>query len=127
MPATPVPAQDFAGYLRGFTEEMTAGEEDPAAVVDRYHTPDITWVSDGTALDRDRLVAHVGPARRNARTVAVEVHDVVVSGERVAARYTLRATLRKGRQVEIDTHLFGTLAPDGRLSRVDQITRTLPG
>jgi len=29
--------------------------------------------------------------------------------------------------VEIDTHLLGTLAPDGRLSRVDQITRTLPG
>ena len=64
---------------------MTAGDEDPAAVVDLYHAPDIRWVSDGTALDRDRLVAHM------------------------------------------DAHLFGTLAADGRLRRVDRITRTLPG
>jgi ketosteroid isomerase-like protein len=127
MSATPVPAEDFAGYLRGYTAEMTAGDEDPAAVVDRYHAPDIRWVSDGNALDRDRLVAHVGPARRNARSVHVEVHDVVVSGDRVAARYTLRATLRKGRELTMDAHLFGTLAADGRLRRVDQITRTLPG
>jgi hypothetical protein len=123
----PVPGADFAGYLRGYTAEMTAGDEDPAAVVDRYHTPDITWVSDGTVLDRDRLVAHVGPARHNVRAVRVEVHDVVVSGERVAARYSLHATLRKGRELAMDVHLFGALAADGRLRRVDQITRTLPG
>jgi hypothetical protein len=127
MSITPSPAQDFAGYLRGYTEEMTAGDEDPAAVVDRYHTPDIEWISDGTRLDRNRLVAHIGPTRRNARSVRVDVHDVVVAGERVAARYTVRAILRKGRELEIDAHLFGTLARDGRLSRVDQITRTVPG
>jgi hypothetical protein len=54
------------------------------------------------------------------------VHDVVVAGERLAARYTLLATLRKGRELQIESHLFGTLAPDGRLSRVHQVTRTLP-
>ena len=127
MSPTPTPAQDFAGYLRRYTEELTGGDDDPAAVVDRYHTADITWVSDGTHLDRDRLVAHVGPVRRNARSVRVEVHDVVVAGERVAARYTVRAERRRGRPLEIDVHLFGTLARDGRLRRVDQITRTLPG
>lgn len=126
MPTDPVPADDFGAYLRTYTEQMTSSDEEPAAVVDRYHTPDIEWVSDGNRLDRDRLVAHVGPARKNARSVQVDVHDVVVAGERVAARYTLRATLRKGQEVEIDSHLFGTLAPDGRLRRVDQITRTLP-
>ena len=127
MPATPVPADDFAGFLRGYTAEMTSGDEDPAVVVDRYHTPDVEWVSDGNRLDRERLVGHIGPARRNARSVRVEVHDVVVSGARVAARYTLHATLRKGRELTIDAHLFGALATDGRLRRVDQITRTLPG
>ncbi|WP_214407163.1 nuclear transport factor 2 family protein [Pseudonocardia lacus] len=127
MPTAPVPADDFAGYLRAYTAEVTSGDDDPAAVVDRYHAPDIQWVSDGTALDRDRLVAHVRPARHNARSVRVDVHDVVVSGDRVAARYTLRATLRKGRELAMDAQLFGTLAADGRLRRVDQITRTLPG
>src|SRR5688572_20540012 len=105
---------------------MVVGDEEPALVVDRYHTPDIEWISDGNRLDRNRLVAHVGPARRNARSFRVDVHEVVTAGERVAARYTVRAVLRKGRHVEIDNYLFGTLAVDGRLRRVDQITRTVP-
>jgi hypothetical protein len=126
MNLVPLPGVDFAGYLCIYTDQMVVGDEEPAAVVDRYHTPDIEWISDGNRLDRARLIAHVAPVRRNACSASVDVHEVVVAGERLAARYTLRATLRRGREVEIDSYLFGTLAADGRLRRVDQITRTLP-
>src|SRR4051794_2469587 len=122
----PLPADDFAAYLRTYATEMVSGDADPSTVVDRYHTPDVEWVSDGNRLDRDRLVAHIAPIRRNARDVRVDVHEVVTAGEHLAARYTLHATMRKGSRVEIDSYLFGTLATDGRLRRVDQITRTLP-
>jgi hypothetical protein len=118
------PREDFARYITAYVTEMAFGDEEPGTVLDRYHTPDIDWVTDGIHLDRDRLIAHATPARKNVTECAVEVHDTLVSGDRVAARYTLNAQLRKGNQSTTEIYLFGTLAPDGRLSRVDQITRT---
>lgn len=105
---------------------MGLGDDDPAAVLDRYHTPDLTWVNDGITLDRARLVAHGRPARRNVRSITVEVHDALVEGDRAAARYTLVAELRSGEVVRNDVYLFGRLAPDGRLRRIDQCTSPRP-
>lgn len=34
--------------------------------------------------------------------------------------------MRQGHTVNTDIHMFGTLAPDGRLVRVDQLTRNVP-
>lgn len=119
-----LPATDLAEYLRRYVREMAFGDDDPADVVDRYHTPDITWVSDGHPLDRAALAAHARPSRRNVTACQVEVHDALVDGDRAAARYTLTATLRTGRAVVTEIYLFGALAPDGRLRRVEQLTRT---
>jgi hypothetical protein len=118
------PAEDFARYLTAYVREMGLGSEDPADVLDRYHTAEIEWFTDGLRLDRERLIAHARPARRNAVSAEVDVHDVIVVGDRIAARYTLRATLRKGREVVTDIYSFARTAPDGRISRIDQITRT---
>jgi hypothetical protein len=52
-------------------------------------------------------------ARHNARDVRVDVHDALVAGDRVAARYTLRATMRKGREVEVEICMIGRVAPTG--------------
>lgn len=104
---------------------MGLSEDDPESVLDRYCTSDFEHWNDGVRLDRARLVAHARPARRNATAVRVDVHDAIVAGDRVAARYTLRANMRKGRVVEFEIGMFGRLAPDGRLRRIDQITRTI--
>lgn len=117
--------RDLATYLTSFVQEMAFSEEDPQVVLDRYHTPDIQWCTDGLRLDRERLVAHARPARRNATSCAVEVHEAVAAGDRFAVRYTLRATMRKGGGTVTDIHMFGRLAPDGRIRRVDQLTRTV--
>jgi hypothetical protein len=77
-------------------------------------------------LDRDRLLAHVRTGRRNATSVRVAVHDAVTEGERVAARYTLTAVMRKGAVVATEIYMFGRLAPDGRLRHVEQLTRIVP-
>ena len=122
----PLPADDLAGYLEGYPVEITFGDEPAETVFDRYHRPDLVWVNDGLALDRERLLAHVRPARKRAVGVDVEVLDALMEGDRVAARYVLTARMRKGRTLATEIHMFGRLAIDGRLSRVDQITRTLP-
>jgi hypothetical protein len=51
---------------------------------------------------------------------------VVVDGDRVAARYRLIATMRKGNVIATEIYLFGLLADDGRLRRATQITRMIP-
>lgn len=99
------------------------GDEDPGVVTDRYHTPDIEWHSDGICLDRARLIAHARPARKNAITGEVEVHDALVAGDRVAARYVLHTTMRTGHRLSHEVYLFGELAPDGRLRRIHSTTR----
>jgi hypothetical protein len=119
-----VPATDLAEYLRRYVHEMAFGDDDPGDVLDRYHTPDILWITDGRPLDRAALAAHAHPSRRNVTACRVDVHDALVDGDRAAARYTLTATTRTGREIVTDIHLFGVLAPDGRMRRVNQLTRT---
>ena len=121
LPRTP--GDDFIGYLTQYPHEITRGEEDPAAVFDRYHADDFVLRNDGVPLDRTRLLAHAQVARRNAMQVAVQVHDALTSGEQVAARYTLTAVMRKGRVFATEIHMFGQLTPDGRLRRVEQLSR----
>lgn len=57
------------------------------------------------------------------KQVHVDVHDALVMKERVAARYTLTAVMRRGQVIVTDIHMFGELAPDGRLQRVEQLSR----
>ncbi|MFG3441092.1 nuclear transport factor 2 family protein [Nonomuraea sp. NPDC047897] len=115
----------FHDFLTRLPRELGLGTEDAAQVVDRYYTPDITYRNDGVTLDRDRLIAHAAPARKNARELHLQVHDTVIQGERAAARYTLRVRTRKDKTLEIEVCLFATFAPDGRVRRVDSTTRTV--
>lgn len=122
MEPSPIPRDDLAAYLRSYVQEMAFGDEEPDVVLDRYHTPDIAWYSDGLHLDRARLAAHARPVRRTVTQCEVDVHETLVHGDRVAARYTLIA-LTHDRHLITEIHMFGRLAPDGRLRRVDQLTR----
>ncbi|WP_127506233.1 nuclear transport factor 2 family protein [Actinoplanes solisilvae] len=117
------PGDDLIGYLTRYPQELTFGDEDPAAVFGRYHTDDFVLRNDGVRLDRERLLAHVEVGRRNATQVNVEVHDALASGGQVAARYTLTAVMRRGQVITTEIHMFGQLAADGRLCRVEQLSR----
>lgn len=50
---------------------------------------------------------------------------MLVSGDRIAARWILRTRLRKGRTFAAEVYMFGHLAEDGRIRRIDQITKRL--
>lgn len=119
---------DVAAYLTGYPQEVTFGDEDAEMVFDRYHTADFVMCNDGMQLDRAKLLAHVRPARKRAKAVRVEVHEAVSTADRVAARYTLTAEMTSGNTIATEIYMFGRLSMDGRLHRVDQITRDVsPG
>ncbi|MEO3744416.1 nuclear transport factor 2 family protein [Plantactinospora sp. B5E13] len=120
------PRTDLTGYLLRYPEEAGLGEEDPATVLDRYHTPDYELINDGVLLDRKRLLDHIRPARKRATALRVEVEQALVDGDQVAARYRLIAELRKGGTISTEIYMFGELAADGRLRRAIQATRTIP-
>ncbi|MDG6108697.1 nuclear transport factor 2 family protein [Dactylosporangium aurantiacum] len=112
-------------YLKRYPQEIAFGDEDAGAVFDRYHTPGFVLHSDGLPLDRERLIAHARPARKRVASIGIDVHEVLDTGGRIAARYTLTAVMRKGATVTTEIFMFGELSDDGRLRRVDQMTRTV--
>ncbi|WP_350279556.1 nuclear transport factor 2 family protein [Kribbella sp. HUAS MG21] len=116
-------AREFvADFFESFTREVVAGG-DAEAVVDRYYTPDIEQVADGVTLDRQRLIDHLRPVRKNVVSCKYDVHEAIRTADRLAARFTIHAETRRGRTISTEVYLFGELAPDGRIRRTTQATR----
>lgn len=116
-------AQGLTELLTAFTVDIVHSRDDAETIVDRYHAPDVVQYSDGKRFERDQLIAHVHPVRKNLVDFRIELHDAVRDGDRVAARYTLHAEMRRGRRVRTEIHAFADFAEDGRLRRVHQLTR----
>ncbi|GGS15732.1 nuclear transport factor 2 family protein [Streptomyces parvus] len=115
-------------FIQGFFESLTARTvrgDDPESVMGRHYTADVVQVSDGVRLDRDRLLAHLRPVRRNVTSWRFDVREAVADGGRIAARLTVHARTRKGGETTIDVHLFAEFTDDGRMHRSHQLTRVL--
>ncbi|GAA1583231.1 hypothetical protein GCM10009678_77410 [Actinomadura kijaniata] len=114
----------LTAFIRDYPREMGLTDEDPEAILDRYLAPDFVFRNYGVPVDRRRMLGQARPARRNTLDVETEIHEMLLDGPRFAARYTTRPTTRKGGTLEIHVLMFGELAEDGRIRRVDQITHT---
>ena len=115
------PGRFIANFYTAFTEELVHSDEDPALVVDRYHTQDIVEIADGNLIDREKLIAHAKPLRSTRPSIRVEVHEAIAEGARIAARYTLHVRELK-RELAIEVHFFGEFASDGRMRRSHMLT-----
>lgn len=95
--------------------------------IDRYFAPDYRQYTDGEVVDRDGFTAHI--AALQARTVAgrIEVLEIVRQGNRIADRHEVTVTKRDGTTSRLEIYLFGELAEDGRLRRVNEVSRLLQG
>lgn len=116
---------DLTEFLTRYPEEMAFGDQDPGRILDRWFAPGFVFRNDGLALDRQRLIDHARPARRNARALHIEVHSKMLSGNGIAAHYTLTATMRTGHVIATEIYLVGRLAVDARITGIDQCTRIL--
>ncbi|WP_067170269.1 hypothetical protein [Microtetraspora niveoalba] len=125
--------RDLADFLITYTRDMAVSDEEPDAILDRYFVPDFEYCNDGLVIDRQRMIDHVRPVRKNVDKEVmtaddwsgVEIHEALVSGDRIAARWTLRTKLRKGKIFAAEIYMFGHLASDGRIRRIDQISKQL--
>ncbi|ATL31969.1 nuclear transport factor 2 family protein [Streptomyces formicae] len=102
-------------------------EEDAGEVIDRYYAPGFLQVSDGIVIDRDRLIKHIRPVKKSVAGGSYEVLEALVDGNRLAARFVIRAVTKQGKETENDVHMFCEMTDDGRFLRIDQITRSIKG
>lgn len=113
-------------FYSSFHEEVLACEGDFGPVVDRYFSSGFRQVSDGIVIDREKLIAHLRPVLKMVESGQCDVLEALADGDRLAARMIIRAVTRQGKRIDTEVHLFGDLDAQGRFSRLDQITRTLP-
>ncbi|GAA4101086.1 nuclear transport factor 2 family protein [Nonomuraea soli] len=116
---------DFHAFLTRLPYELAFSQDDPASIIDRYYTPDVRYHNNGITLDRRRLIDHIGPARRTTKGLEIEVHDTLVEDGRAGARYTMTAVTRKDKVIKMEIYLFARYAADGRVERVDSVTRPI--
>lgn len=110
--------------LIDYTRDMPLSDEDPTRIVDRTFTNDAVWVTDGTELTREQLIAHAAPARRNVTAVQMQIDELLADGHRFAARCRLSTEHRKLGHTVIEWILVGEIADDGRVQRIHQLGRT---
>jgi hypothetical protein len=120
------PERDLGTFLNSYFQDLVNRGEDPGVVQDRYYTPDIEYVNDGVSLDRERLIEHSKAVRENVLESYTEIHEALLSADRIAARQSIHAKMRNGTTMLMQAYMFARLAPDGRFQRIEQITRTLP-
>ncbi|MGW3343105.1 nuclear transport factor 2 family protein [Nonomuraea rubra] len=118
------PKTFIADFFTSLSDDLVNTDEDAAVIIDRYHTPDIMQFADGNPIDRDKLIAHTRPVRKNRPESRMEVHEAYTDGDRLAARYTLHVRQR-GKDLAIDVHFFGRFTPDGRMREAHLLTRSV--
>jgi hypothetical protein len=127
---TPDPQADPAAFVETVLTEVCFGDEHahPAeATIDRYFTPDYQQRTDGQLTDRDGFARHIRALRALAAQGSVRVREVLLDGNRIADRHEVTVARQDGTTSRIEVYLFGELAPDGRLRRVDEISRVIEG
>jgi hypothetical protein len=121
---------DLATYIETALTEVCFGGEDShplEATIDRYFAPDYQQRTDGELVDRDGFAAHIKVLRGLVAHGEVEVLEALRDGDRIADRHRISVTKRDGTVSQLEIYLFGELAADGRLRRVDEVSRVVAG
>jgi hypothetical protein len=117
--------EEFIAKFFGSMTEQVQSDSDATEVIDRYYTPDIVQIVDGNRLDRAALIAHIRPIRKNLVSYEFDVHEALALGDRIAARFTIRAQMRKAGPIATEVGLFAEFTSDGRMRHAHQMTRTV--
>ncbi len=124
------PDTDLAEYIETVLTEVCFGREDsyPLQVtIDRYFAPDYKQRTDGELGDRKEFADHIEALRALVATGTIEVLETLRVGHRIAGRHRVTVTKRDGTTSQLEVYLLGELAKDGRLRRVDEISRVIAG
>lgn len=95
--------------------------------VDRHFAPHYRQRTNGEWDDRAGFVEHISHLRTVVAGGSVEVHDELYDGTKYADRHTVQIAKKDGSTVVMEVHAIGDLAPDGRFSRIEEVTLMLHG
>jgi hypothetical protein len=124
------PYADPAAFIETVLTELCFSDEraHPAeATIGRYFTPDYQQRTDGELSDRDGFTRHIRALRALAVQGTVTVREALLDGNRIADRHEVTLTRQDGATSQVEVYLFGEFAPDGRLRRVDEVSRVIKG
>jgi hypothetical protein len=127
---TPDPWTEAAAYIETLLADVCFGSEGShplETTIDRYFTPDYQQRTDGEVADRDGFAGHIRALRALAANGSVKVRAVIREGNRIADHHEVTVTRRDGTPSRVEVYLFGELADDGRLRRVDEVSRVIAG
>ncbi|MFE6738472.1 nuclear transport factor 2 family protein [Streptomyces tubercidicus] len=105
-----------------FSRELTVQE-----AADRHFTPEYRQRTDGEWLDRDGFIEHITHLRTLVSHGEIEVHDELYDGSKYADRHTVHATKKDGSTVRLEVYVFADFGPDGRFSRIEEVSLMLQG
>ena len=94
---------------------------------DRHFAPDYRQRTNGRWDDRAGFLEHIAHLRTVVAEGSVEIHDELFDGVRYADRHTVHVVKKDGSSVRTEVYLFGEFAPDGRFSRIEEVTLMLEG
>jgi predicted SnoaL-like aldol condensation-catalyzing enzyme len=121
---------DLKTFIAAVLTEVCFGSEEQRPVeetIDRYFTPDYRQRTDGETLTRDAFVDHIRHLRTRVVSGQIEVVEALREGNLIADRHRVRAVKPDGSKLEVEVYLFGELAADDRLRRVDEASRVISG
>jgi hypothetical protein len=93
------------------------GTEPIEEVWDRYHLPDGTHRVNGRIWDREKILGRARARRSLGAPYELYLHEVVVEGNRAAARYTFGTPMLWKVQSATDVAVFAEMDGDGRVAR----------
>ncbi|MFI0711481.1 nuclear transport factor 2 family protein [Streptomyces inhibens] len=94
---------------------------------DRHFAPDYRQRTNGQWADREGFLEHIAHLRTVVAEGSVEVHDEMSEGIHYADRHTVHVNKKDGSTVRTEVYVFADFAPDGRFSRIEEVTLMLEG
>ncbi|MDG9703538.1 nuclear transport factor 2 family protein [Streptomyces sp. DH37] len=123
----PVPAEDFAGYLRAYHADAFDGTEPVDEVWDHYHLPDGTHRVNGRTWSREKTLGSLRSRRSLGAPHELHIHEVIVDGRWAAARYTVSTPMLGKIESATEAAVLAELAEDGRVAGTIAFSATRPG
>jgi hypothetical protein len=93
----------------------------------RHFSDDYRQRTDGHWDDRAGFAQHIAHLREVVERADVRVVDEFIRGHSYADRHVVTIVKTDGSRVVQEVYLFGELAPDGRFSRIEEVTLMLAG
>lgn len=98
-----------------------------ATAIDRHFAPDYRQRTDGVWADRAEFAEHIAHLRTVVADGTIQVHEELADGPYYAERHTIDVVKVDGSTASHEVYVFAEHAPDGRFTRLEEVTLMLSG